>query len=43
MNNGVIVYSKSQVERYMACGQVLEIDAEILNSDEIIPRIAANH
>ena len=37
MNNGAIVYSKSQVERYMACGQVLEIDAEILDSDEIIP------
>ena len=37
MKNGAIVYSKGQVERYMACGQALEIDAEILNSDEIIP------
>ena len=36
MKNGAIVYSKSQVERYMACGLVLEVDAEILNSDENI-------
>jgi hypothetical protein len=29
MKSGAFVYSKSQVERYMACGQVLEVDAEI--------------
>ena len=29
MKSGAIVYSKSQVERYRACGQVMEVDAEI--------------
>ena len=37
MKGGAIVYSKSQVERYMACGLVPEVDAEILNYDENIP------
>ena len=27
MKSGAIVYSVSQVERYMACGQALEVDA----------------
>ena len=29
MKNGAIVYSKSQVERYMACGVALGVDVEI--------------
>ena len=29
MKSGAIVYSKCHVERYVACGQVLEVDAEI--------------
>ena len=29
MKNGAIVYRKRQVERYMACGVALEVDAEI--------------
>ena len=37
MKRGAIVYIKSQVERYMACGQVLEVDADITDSDVNIP------
>ena len=33
MKSGAIVYSKRQVERYMACGLVLEVDAEIAETD----------
>ena len=29
MRNGAIVFSKSQVERYMSLGLALEVDAEI--------------
>ena len=29
MKSGAIVYSKSQVERYMACGGALDVDVEI--------------
>ena len=36
MENGATVYSKSQVERYMACGQVLEVDAEIADSESAL-------
>ena len=36
MKNGAIVYSKSQVERYMARGHVLEVDAEIADSDSAL-------
>ena len=36
MKNGAIVYSKGQVERYMACGQVLEVDVEIAGGDSAL-------
>ena len=36
MKNGAIVYSKSQVERYMACGVAPEVDLEIsANADAL--------
>ena len=36
MKNGAIVYSKSQVERYKACGVALEVDAEIADGDRAL-------
>ena len=41
MKNGAIVYSKSQVERYMACGLVLEVDAEIADGDSALEDIGS--
>ena len=41
MNNGAIVYSKSQVERYMAYGLVLEVDAEIADGDSALEDIGS--
>ena len=36
MKSGAIVYSMSQVERYMACGQALEVDAAIADSADAL-------
>ena len=41
MKSGAIVYSKSQVERYMACGLVLEVDAEIADDDSALEDIGS--
>lgn len=41
MKSGAIVYSKSQVERYMACGLVLEVDAEIADGDSALEDIGS--
>ena len=41
MKSGAIVYSKSQVERYMACGVALDVDVEI--SDGALQLLNAHH
>ena len=41
MKSGAIVYSKSQVERYMACGLMLDVDVEI--SDGALQLLNAHH
>ena len=40
MKNGAIVYSKSQVERYMACGVALGVDVEISDNHDQSPGAA---
>lgn len=41
MKNGAIIYSKSQVERYKACGLALVVDVEI--SDGALQLLDAHH
>ena len=40
MRSGAIICSKSQVERYMACGVALEVDAEISDNHDQSPGAA---